>query len=215
MTPEHEHSANGMSPKVSYIVSAFNRPRQLRGCLASLQVQTDESMQVLVADNATDPDMARRNQGIVRDFYDDRFRYICTDQHLANPAWDCYWSSEWMVQHHAEGGWLCFPSDDSIYLPPFQETCLKAAEANNWSLVFPEMLYDRRLHGKYSILNTRAEVCGIDKTGFLLRRDAWPGEWIGKPLVQGASNADGELIAELRRRGIRYGKVDEILVVHN
>ena len=202
-------------PKVTYIVSAFNRPQHLRGCLASLQVQTDSDMQVLVADNATDPVMAMRNQGVVRDLYDDRFRYICTDQHLAQPAWDCYWSAEWMIANHADGEWLCFPSDDSYYMPVFQETCIKAAEANGWGLVFPEMLYDRRIHGKYAILNTRAEVCGIDKTGFLMRRSVWPGEWPGKPQQLSASCCDGELVVALVRSGVKWGKVDEILVLHN
>ena len=85
---------------------------------------------------------------------------------------------------------------------------------NNWSLVWPEMLYDPRIHGRYEKLDARACVGGIDKTGFLLRRDAW----IGFPTlgqVYGDACCDGEMICELVRRGVAHGKIEEILVVHN
>ena len=35
------------------------------------------------------------------------------------------------------------------------------------------------------------------------------------PAIREFSDCDGEMIAEIVRRGVRHGKVDEVLCVHN
>lgn len=204
------------NPSVTYIVSSYDRPRALRGCLAALQVQTDPDFEVIVADRAADERIAAEHWLIVGEMRDERFRYVHASS-LVDP-WNrhCYYFITWLVeQGHTNGEWLCFPSDDSYYVPTFQATCLARARLNNWSLVWPEMLYDPRLHGRYALLDARACVGGIDKTGFLLRRDAWIGfPTLGRP-ESGDACADGEMIVTLVARGVAHGKVDEIMVVHN
>jgi len=204
-------------PAVTYIVSVYERPRALRGCLACLQVQTDPDFEVIVANTGPNEAMQRAHEEVVAQFAcdDPRFSYVNTLEYKSSPAWDCYWAAEWVVEHLASGDWICLPSDDSYYVPMFQERCLARARLNNWSLVWPEMLYDPRLHGRYEKLDARACVGGIDKTGFLIRRDAWIG-FPSKPTDYSRSScADGEMIAELVGRGVAHGKIDEIMVVHN
>jgi hypothetical protein len=204
-----------MKPAITYIVSAFNRPLHLRGCLASLQVQTDPWLEVVVADNAPDLDMQGEHNAVVCEMRDKRFSRVNTAAHSSGPQFDCYWSAEWIVDNGlVHGEYIVLPSDDSYYVPVFQETMLAAARANDWALCYCDMLYDRRGHGRYHHKVVAPRVCEIDKTCFMLRRDCWIG-FPTKPQTLKASSCDGEMIEELVRRGVRHGRVDEVLCVHN
>jgi hypothetical protein len=201
---------------VTYIVSAFNRPQHLRGCLASLQVQTDPNWYAIVADNGTGDD-ARANWKMAHSFAvgDRRIDYCRTSEFAKSPAWDCYWSAEWIVSTiPLPGEWIVLPSDDSIYMPVFQETCLQVAREHDWQLVYTDMLYDRRGHGRYHHKVVAPRCCEIDKTCFMLRRDCWIG-FPTKPQTVKASSCDGEMIEQLVRNGVRHGRVPEPLVVHS
>lgn len=201
--------------RVTYIVSAFDRPKFLRCCLASIAVQTDPDFEVIVADNSTKPIMGAWHQGIVDSLRDPRFRLVDTAQHATSPAWDCYWSAEWIVEHEAKGEWICLPNDDSYYMPLFQEALLAAAQKHKWKFIYCDMVYDRRLRGKYAELDVGPWRGAIDKTGFLLHRSAWIG-FPHKPTDRvRASTCDGDMAYELTMRGVNHGKVHEILVVHN
>lgn len=201
-----------MNCSVSYIVSAYNRPQSLRGTLASLQVQTDPNFEVIVADNNPDIQYCK-NMDIVADMQDGRFRWVDTS-HVFDVPRDCYWSAEWVVENIAKGDYLVFPSDDSFYVPIFQEAMLARARESRLDLVYCDMLYDRRIGGKYSVLNVQPVSCAIDKTGFMIARTSWIG-FPTKPTELRSSCADGEMIAEVVARGARHGKVEEVLVVHN
>src|SRR5271163_220379 len=126
-------------PAVTYVVSAFDRPRFLRCCLASLQVQTDPDFEAIVACNAPDPVLQFEQLEIVNAM-DRRFSFVDTDVvnagPLGSPAWDCYWSAEWVVENLAKGEYICLPSDDSYYVPIFQEAMLAKARAENLGLVY-------------------------------------------------------------------------------
>ena len=199
---------------VTYIVSAFNRPEALRCCLASIQLQTDRDWHVIVADNGPTPEAQHLNWRIVKSFDDPRIDHLDTAQFSTSPAWDCYWSAEWVVEKVPVGQYICLPSDDSYYVPVFQEAMLAKARSEDLGLCYCDMLYDRRIGGKYSVLNVRPVSCAIDKTGFLIRRDCWIG-FPNKPQTPSSSCCDGEMIAEIVSRGVRHGKVEEVLVVHN
>lgn len=195
---------------VTYVVSALDRPLALRCCLASLQCQDDPDWECFVADNSRD----QCNQAIVEGFKDQRIRHVDTGSVATSPGWDCYWSAEHVVQHYATGAYLVFPSDDTYYMPVFQSALLAAASTYDLSLIYPEMIYDRRIGGRYGILDTSAQRYRIDKTGFMLRRDAWIG-FPDKSTSPGPVDADGLMIDRLMHGEIRHGKVNEILVVHN
>jgi hypothetical protein len=203
-------------PRVTYIVSAFNRPASLPCCLWSLKVQTDSDFEVIVADNSTREGEQLRHAVAVRQLNDLRFRHVNTAQHATVPPWDCYWAAEWVIEHEARGEWLCFPSDDSYYVPIFQEALLDAANGNGWKFVYCDMLYDRRLSGRYERMDVSPVPSAIDKTGFLIHREAFigfPWKWT-EGETRGAS-CDGYLAAEVVGRKLPHGKVNEVLCVHN
>lgn len=200
-------------PSVTYIVSALSRPRSLRCVLASLQVQTDASFDVIVADNTSDDEIASAHQRVTGELEDERFRYIRTAAYADDPRWNCYWSADWLVEHgEVHGEYICLPSDDSYYVPIFQEAMLAKGRGEGLGLVYCEMLYDRRGAGVYRLLNTYPCYGRIDKTGFLVRRDQWIG-FVGKR--DRPDDSDGVMIDELVKRGVKHGKVEEPLAIHN
>lgn len=210
-------------PKVTYIVSAYNRPAMLRCCLSSLAVQTNRDFEVIVADNSP---VFGVHQGVVADLKDSRFRHLDTDCVKTCEGWDCYHSAEYVAAlPSVSSDWLCFPSDDSYYVPTFQQTMLFAAEKNGWELVYCDMLRNddsadgRKMTGAqgdyYFHWNVAPHVGGIDKTGFFVRRERFTGFQKKNTTAAGPCAADGELIEALVKDGIKHGKASGILAVHN
>jgi glycosyltransferase involved in cell wall biosynthesis len=179
--------------------------------LHSLAVQTYSDFEAIIADNSPTDTMQQLNRDCVAGLKDKRFWHLNT---AAQGFTDCYSSAEWVVEYEAHGDWLCFPSDDSYYVPCFAETLIKAAEMNRWELVYCNMLYDARFNGQfYAPVNVQPMKNSIDKTGFLLKRNrfrTFPGK-----VLEGPCKADGELIESLLDEGIYHGKVPDFLMVHN
>ena len=109
---------------ISYIVSCHNRPKELLCCLASLRLQ-ESPREILVCDNSSDG------------HYRDQCRAVCTvgiggiqylDTWRGKESDICYHSPEYLG---ATGDWLCFPSDDSYYVPMFSKIMLAAAAWNS------------------------------------------------------------------------------------
>ncbi len=174
--------------------------------LHSLAVQTMPDFEVIITDNsqkqwANHKLIARMGK---------RFRHIDT---ASLSLGGCYHTAEYAATL-CRGEFICFPSDDSYYVPVFAELMLAAAERNRWDLVYCNMLYDARFNGQcYAPVNVQPIVNSIDKTGFILRR-SWFVAFPGK-VKDGPCKADGELIESLIKRGIRHGKVPDVLMVHN
>ena len=191
---------------LSFVVSAFDRPDMLLGCLASLHVQVHKSIEVIVTDNSADEVIQHRHQAACAQF---GARYLNTREKT------CYHSAE-VGARVAVGDFLCFPSDDSYYVPTFAYRMLKEAQERHLDLVYCGMIFGRgRVAPKspYTLLLPRPRMGCIDKTGFILRRNKFkrfPGKSDGAPC-----GADGLLIEELARSCIRHGLLADILAVHN
>jgi hypothetical protein len=190
-----------MTPAISYIISHYHRPIELKCCLASLALQWDQHHEILVTDSSRDPDCIAECIRICEDFGARRIN--------SKACQHCY-ESACVGAARAKGKWLCFPCDDSYYVPGFSQIMLQAAEANSWDFVYCDCLYDPRLGGKYSILDAQPIIGRMDKANFLLRRSLFQGfpphehEW-----------RDGTLAVSLIQRGVRHGKAPGILCVHN
>jgi hypothetical protein len=115
-----------------------------------------------------------------------------------------------MVTNLVQGDWLCFPSDDSYYVPRFSEIMLEAARAQNLDFVYCDMLYDWRPDDVYRIMNVEPRSCAIDKTCFLVKREIFK----GFPYHESGWN-DGAFAEQLVAEGVRHGKAPGVLVVHN
>ena len=66
-------------------------------------------------------------------------------------------------------------------------------------------------------MDVAPQLCCIDKTGFLVRRDAFlaVGGFPEKDPRGVPTGCDGKLAEALVAAGVAHGKVQEVLVVHN
>jgi glycosyltransferase involved in cell wall biosynthesis len=186
--------------KITFIVSAYDRPLALNLCLLSLVLQKDERWDAIVTDNSTNPSLNARHQEICG--IDKRFQYL----HTANVAGvNCYSAANHAIQF-ATGEFVGFPSDDSYFVPEYADKLLRNADAYDLELVYADLVMTGYNDG--GILVGDAQACHLDKTNFILKRSRFIPFSI-------ADCADGELIAELVKQGIRHRRVGHPLAVHN
>lgn len=190
---------------ISFIISAYNRPIHLACCAASLEAQSEHNER-LVVDNGL-----RDGKHIAALF---SCKYIDTS---ATHAGNCYHDPATILPH-VSGEWLCWPSDDSYYVPAFSRIMLKAAADNGWDFVYCDAVYNNMDgHGKavdaYEVLRVRPECGGIDKTMFILKREWW--ERIGGWPQHESDWRDGALAEALVKAGCPHGKAPGVLLFHN
>lgn len=189
---------------ISYIVSAYDCPDDLNACLSTLVLQ-QWPREIIICGNHTDDDMLVAC-GVIAD------EYGATLKNTGRlGAKTCYESAE-MVASQANGEWLCFPSDDSLYVRDFSRVMLETAEREKADLVYCDCVYHRPHEARwkpYSVLNVQPRTGRIDKTCFILRRELFNGfpphpmDW-----------RDGALIDRLVRNDVRHAKAPGTLVVH-
>ena len=199
-------------PKLSWIIGAFNRPGRLRTCLASIADQTLTDWEAIVVDNSDNGDAILDQKHLCK--IDTRIRY----EHIGDRSFDArigirslYTATEIGVIM-TTGEWLCYPNDDSYYAPWFAERMLKLAEDHNLEFVYCDLVHGRPDIAHYA-LNCQPHACAIDKTNFIYKRSwyqPFPHQFDGQYGV-----ADGLLVNDLVARGIRHGKLPQLLVVHN
>ncbi len=182
---------------ISFIVSACDHPRELDCCLASLRVQGGE---IVVCDNGLLSDAKIHFDGAKRLFTG------------VAGARNCYESAN-MVYAEAAGEWLCFPSDDSMYVARFADIMLSRAEKTGAGLVYCDCVYalgsEQNHWPNYTVLDSSPRMGRIDKTCFIVRRELFTGF---PPHPQ--NYRDGALIEELVRSGVKHAKAPGVLVVH-
>lgn len=197
-----------MTPRISFIVSAHSRPEHLRLCLQSLDVQTIPDWEAIVTDSASDDVVALSHKVICSEF--SRVRYVRTPPELRI---DCYYSSEYALPL-TSGEWLCFPSDDSYYVPCFAEKVL--AMGADCDLVVCDFVWGRTVDGRveYSYREAAPQVCFVDKTTFVIRRDRMI-PWPQKNPNGVPTCCDGLLVEAVAASGARVSRMTDLLVVHN
>jgi hypothetical protein len=195
------------APACTFIVSAFNRPTELKLCLLSLVLQTRIDWLAIVTDNANSSTYRDLNEEAVRWVGDDRIQHHYTGDRANN----CYASAE-IGASIVAGGWLGFPSDDSYFVSEYLERMLEVEQ--DLDCIYSDVLYDRRLAGRRAVLSTEPREGCIDKTAFLVRREKFIG-FPDQPADGSSSSADGKAIERMVAMGYRMRKIDECLVVHS
>jgi hypothetical protein len=198
---------------ISFIVSHCDRPVELRCCLYSI-LQQKVSKEIIVCDNSEDVGNRLDTRHLCGCLEGVRYQ----DTHATVNNKTCYHGME----VKPEGKWLCWPSDDSYYVPLFANIMLGTAEKNGWDAVICDVLYDPRLaycrsggktENEYSVLYTRMIHGHVDKTCMMVKADlfakldGWPNhkdDW-----------KDGELACAIVRSGAPWGKAPGPMVVHN
>lgn len=192
-------------------MSVYDRPESLKACLACLSLQEPRGS-IEVAMNSTDESMKDRILlASCRDFE----ASVCWTGDAG--AKSCYESANMIVAGKFEtfvDDWLCFPSDDSLYVQDFSKIMLDTAAKHDAELVYCDCVYrvgseDNPHWRPYSVLDVQPKMGRIDKTCFILKRDRFKGfpphprNW-----------CDGALIESLMDEGIRHAKAPGVLVVH-
>jgi GT2 family glycosyltransferase len=194
-----------MAQSISYIVSCYDRPDCLICCLASLKLQTHKNYEIIVTDNSTDEETMEKHRKTCEQF---------GAKYMNTRAITCYHSAE-MGAKVAVGRYLCFPSDDSYYMPKFGESLLQAAHEHDAAFAFCEMIHNEAPPTyTHRVRGVKPRLGYIDKTGFIVRRDLFP-YFPCKPVLPVPCGADGLLIEYLKKAGAKYVKIDDVLVVHN
>jgi glycosyltransferase involved in cell wall biosynthesis len=198
--------------KLSFVITAFNRPLALRTCLSSIIQQTVNDWEAVVVDNS-DLYLAReRHESICQ--MDDRVRYHYTgDETSVDDTMhmrSLYRATEVGVTI-TRGQYLSFPNDDSYYVPWFAERMLDAAIRNRWDLVYCDIVMGSA--GGHWLLEAHPRLCRIDKTNFILKRERFHG--FSDASGDAYPQADGAMIEQLVRDGVSHGRVPQILAVHN
>lgn len=191
-------------PDVSFLVTAHSNPKGLLITLASLKAQKDTKCEILVSNNATNEDIADEISRLCK-----LFRV----KEIKNECPECYTAGN-LLAEHAEGKYLCFPSEEDYYTPIFARQLFCHAERFKLHLAYCDCIYDSRYIGSYEVMRAQPIIGHIDKGGFLLRRSFFPG-WPEVPKSEIPAFCDGLLIENLRAKGIAFGKVCEVLWVHN
>lgn len=195
--------------KVSFIVSAFNRPHMLNVCLASLQNQTWADRQVIVADNSRMHFLDQGHEPYAR-------RY--GGQHVfTTGARDCYESANMVAKSEfVSGQYLCFPSDDCYYAPRFLELMLRHGDGAD--LIYCDCVWDGRGYGpgeELIHLDCAPRRGKIDKGGFLVNRELF----LGLGGFQGPFGVDrcedGLFIERVVASGASIKKVGIVGWMHN
>jgi len=193
--------------KISYIVSAHNEPDRLPCCLWSLRAQTDKDFEIIIADNSETMKQRTAIYDIAKSIFPNA-RYFATGQP------ECFHAAN-AVALHAQGEFLCFPSDDSYYMPVFGEQMhLAGREAD---FVMCHMVYDKRCgHGHYTAIPQEPKRFWCDKTGFIIRKDKFP----SFPNIKTSGSrwdmsSDGEMAELVVSQGARWKVIPDVLVVHN
>ncbi len=199
-------------PRVSAICGAFNRPGRLRTFLACLVDQTCDSWECVVTDNSTDPEACRLQEELCK--IDSRIRY----EHTGERAWDeglgirsLYTAAEIGISM-TTGDFLWMPNDDDYFAPWFLERLLAKADQDQLDFVYSDIVIGRHDIAHYP-LNCVPVGCSIDKCCFIFKREWMPSEWPQKRVSYGV--ADGDLVNHLVSKGIRHGKVPQLLAYHN
>lgn len=194
---------------LAFIVNAFENPMEVRCCLASIQLQwLSEAFKIHihVADNSKGTRYQDEIRAICLEYTNDR---IPVTHHQTEGH--CYTGSE-QVARQITADWLCFASSDGYYVPGFSVLMLGTAMRSNADLVYCNVLYDPRLHGRgiYSVLDSFPEICWIDKTSFIVK-SSWFKGWPAHPNMY----CDGQFVEDLIRDGGKVAKAKGVLVVHN
>jgi hypothetical protein len=175
------------------------------------QTIPSSEIEIIVADNTIDLEVANANKELCRMDPDIKYIWTADKTIITGPHFRCLYTATEIGVEMATGEWLGFPNQDTAHVPVFAERMIKHGDDNNLQMVYcdfvlggPELAYGPR--------QTNATVCNVDKTGIIVKRSCFSGF---KNKTTDYSCADGHFVQKLAESGIRHGRLAEYLVMHN
>lgn len=207
------------APALSFVVCAFERPTSLRTCLSSLLDQAPTiPIEILVCDNSPDLTVANQNRELCR-LLDPRIRYEWTSDRTQIPPLlaasvrhqRCLYTALEIGIALATGEWIVACAQDSYYTPVFAYRMLTLARASDWEFIYCDFLLGGPSHAYYGgVAGPRNCNCDL---GCLMFKRAWFEGYADK--WKNYELADGLFAESLVARGIRHGRMDQVLFCHN
>ena len=199
---------------ITFVTVAHGMPDSLRTCLSSLIEQTERDIDVIVVDNTQIMEVAVRNKELC--LMDQRIRYewVADRTNISYQNFrhkHCLYTATEIGVSLATGDWLCFPNQDSYYVPVFADRILSIATRDSLEFVYCNLVLGTP-YQHYRPLDCQPCCRAIDKTNFIMKREWFTGfqhKWAHYDI------ADGLMVDDLVARGIQHGKINEYLVVHN
>jgi hypothetical protein len=194
--------------RVTFVIGTRNRPTHLAGLLMALHVQKDQRWDAIIVVESDDLDELSGSRvpaaGLSATAPQGQVGYT-----MYQPSkHDWHQSVKNEVAAKAKGEFLCFPNDDSYYVPTFVGTMLQAADFHGWDLVYCDFLYDLFGYVPHAVAPA---VGHIDVGGFLVKKRTWQRH----PWTQRGQTGDGEWIAQLVAAGVPHGKAPGVLYVRS
>lgn len=199
---------------VSFIVSHHNRAMQLIGALSSLFMQGCDK-EIIITDNSTD----LGNIALVESFCalcPEVFKRIDTSAECNPTAVEIApnMKSANIGAKAAKGDWLCFPTDDSYYVPGFAAAMLGYAKEFDLELVYCNFVMDQRWNGMtYQVVEASPIQKLFDRGCFMVKREVF--EAYGGFALTDRMYDDINFCRTLVFGGVRHGHCPGVMVVHN
>jgi glycosyltransferase involved in cell wall biosynthesis len=188
-------------PKVTMVISAYQRPTQIMVTLSSLLAQTHQNFEILVVHDGPGPEVKK----VVEGLSDARVRFLETSERKND------WGNsakEW-GSHQATGEWIGHSNDDNYYAPGYFELMVNACLNNQAQFAYCNMLHSHLLWAPFP---TQPRSGALDGGAWICRTEivnstAWPEN-------KADTYADGFYIDALVAR-CKVAKVNSFLLVHN
>ena len=138
------------TPLVTICIPTYNRPEYLRRTIASCLAQTRPDFEIVITDNSTNEESARK----VAKIGDPRVRYYSNDGNIGSLA------SHLRAATLIQGKYVQFLMDDDLIRPKFLELMVEAFEKNpTVGVVMAPMALidenDRRIYPKFYLFRTK------------------------------------------------------------
>lgn len=128
-------------PKVSVVISTYNRPKELDRALASVHAQTMDDFEVVIVDDCSDDPIANRD---VLQKWDDEFNKrginLWPYRLEINSGYQCFPKNRGIEK--SNGDYIAYLDDDNTWRPDHLQVCIDAIEADmSHDMVYTRLCY--------------------------------------------------------------------------
>ena len=171
-----------MNPKVSVILTSYNKPTFLAKAIQSVLSQTYDNYELIIADdNSSDPEVFRVIKSFSENIKVKWFNSFIKDENRLETARYATQINT-AVREYSEGKYICYLADDDYYYPLMLEKLVKNAEENSYDVCFCAQ----------HIRDVDGNIDGGGVPGVGIR-------FFNSPLIRGADRLDHNQVMTTRR----------------
>jgi glycosyltransferase involved in cell wall biosynthesis len=132
---------NSEWPKVSVVISTYNRPKQLEQALASVHAQTFDDFEVVIIDDCSpDPETMQKVLAKWYDKFAERDIDLIAYRMEINSGYQCFPKNRGVER--SRGDYIAYLDDDNTWRPDHLQTLTDAIESNmSLDMVYSRLCY--------------------------------------------------------------------------